>query len=52
MLKSIECKCGNEVELEMFWVNKCQNCGSEYNGFGQRLSSREQWGEETNERLS
>lgn len=51
MLKSIRCECGNEVELVEFWVNKCDECGREYNGFGQLLSSREQWGEETGERF-
>lgn len=51
MIKSIKCVCGNEVELEAFWANKCEECEREYNGFGQLLAPREQWGEETGERF-
>ena len=40
--------CGHEVELEGFTCT-CDNCGADYNSSGQRLASRECWGEETGE---
>jgi len=43
------CDCGNKVTLSSSWANVCSRCGAEYNGFGQRLASRSQWGEETGE---
>jgi hypothetical protein len=39
--------CGDEVVLSGF-TNTCE-CGADYNGAGQRLAPREQWGEETGE---
>lgn len=46
-----ECECcGASVELSGF-TNTC-DCGADYNGSGQRLAGREQWGEETGEALS
>lgn len=46
-VKVIKCeKCKTQVELHNGWANMCQKCGAEYNGFGQILVSREQWGME------
>lgn len=42
-----ECACGAQVELAGF-TNTCE-CGRDYNGSGQELAPREQWGEETGE---
>lgn len=42
------CDCGANVSLGNF-TNTCSRCGADYNGSGQRLASREQWGEETGE---
>jgi hypothetical protein len=30
---------------------RCENCGTEYNGAGQILAPRYQWGEETGEQF-
>lgn len=47
--KTIECEnCGKEVVLISSWANECV-CGVEYNGFGQMLAPRDQWGIETGE---
>lgn len=46
----MECEdpsCRAHIELEGF-TNTCQ-CGIDYNFAGQRLATREQWGEETGE---
>ena len=48
----VRCDCGAEVECEDGWANDCPGCGTEYNGAGQRLAPREQWGEETGERFT
>jgi hypothetical protein len=49
-VKEIKCKCcGETVVLTSCWANECDRCGTEYNGLGQRLAPREQWGEETGE---
>jgi len=46
-----ECNdCGAGVALDGF-TNTCV-CGADYNMSGQQLASRDQWGEETGERLS
>ena len=42
--------CGAEVYLSHF-TNTC-DCGADYNMSGERLASREQWGEETGEHWS
>lgn len=39
--------CGSEVILDRF-TNTCE-CGADYNGSGQLLAPRDQWGEETGE---
>jgi hypothetical protein len=41
--------CGEEVILDRFTCT-CE-CGVDYNGFGQELAPRSQWGEETGEYL-
>jgi hypothetical protein len=46
--KMIRCSCGSEMTLFDGWANEC-NCGTEYNGSGQRLAARRFWGEETGE---
>jgi hypothetical protein len=43
----VECDCGEEVVCQGF-TSTCE-CGADYNGSGQRLAPREQWGEETGE---
>lgn len=40
-------RCGRQVSLDGF-TNTCE-CGADYNGFGQLLAPREQWGYETGE---
>ncbi|MDF2534249.1 MAG: hypothetical protein K0R18_406 [Bacillales bacterium] len=49
-IRTIQCRyCDeNEVKLTSAWANKCA-CGVEYNGAGQALAPRSQWGEETGE---
>jgi hypothetical protein len=42
------CVCGRKVKLESSWANACE-CGQEYNGWGQALAPRSQWGWETGE---
>lgn len=44
----VKCGCGRKVECYDF-TNTCERCGADYNFAGQRLASREQWGEETGE---
>jgi hypothetical protein len=48
--KTLRCDCGTNLTLHDWWSNEC-NCGTEYNGAGQRLAPRSQWGEETGERF-
>jgi hypothetical protein len=40
-------RCGATVKLYSHWANACDRCSAEYNGSGQRLAPRSQWGEET-----
>lgn len=44
----INCTCGHKIEVRSMWANAC-GCGNEYNGLGQRLAPRSQWGYETGE---
>lgn len=45
-----ECNnCQHSVELSSGWANQCEVCGTEYNGSGQELRPRCEWGEETGE---
>jgi len=41
--------CGNKVDLESCIRNTCYLCGADYDGDGERLAQREQWGEEAGE---
>jgi hypothetical protein len=43
------CDCGARVHLGDSWANECGRCGREYNGSGQLLAPRSQWGWETGE---
>lgn len=45
----VKCGCGAEVFCGDSWANSCDNCGTEFNGSGQTLAPRAQWGEETGE---
>ena len=46
----IECViCGDHLQLWSSWANDCANCGVEYNGFGQKLAPRDQWGHDMGE---
>lgn len=45
----VRCDCGAKVHCEDGWANECDRCGTEYNGSGQQLAPRSQWGEETGE---
>jgi hypothetical protein len=46
----IKCECcGHRIQLYSTWANGCDHCHAEYNGSGQRLADRCQWGEETGE---
>lgn len=49
MWRYIYCEnCGEQVYLQDGFSNMC-TCGADYNGFGQRLAPRSQWGWETGE---
>lgn len=49
-VRVITCRyCDAEVELTNGWLNTCPECGAEYNGWGQALAPREEWGWETGE---
>lgn len=44
-MKYVHCvDCGKKVLLLYGFSNEC-NCGREYNGFGQALAPREDWGD-------
>lgn len=45
----LECDCGHKLYLDSCWANECEKCHTEYNGSGQKLAPRSQWGEETGE---
>jgi len=45
----VKCLCGDNITCWDSWANECERCGTEYNGSGQRLAPRAQWGEETGE---
>lgn len=46
LAKVIRCDCGSAVPLWDSWSNGCDGCSREYNGSGQLLAPREQWGSE------
>lgn len=45
----VRCGCGHSVACRDTWANMCDNCETEFNGAGQTLAPRSQWGEETGE---
>jgi len=48
--KLVKCDCGIEFTIYVRnFTSTCVNCGADYNGNGQKLASRSQWGEETGE---
>ena len=47
----VECSCGEEVYCGGNWVNKCRNCGTEYNGKGQELNPHNLSGWENGEKF-
>ena len=49
VVKVVTCDCGAKFELVDWWAEACPGCGVEYNGAGQKLAPRSQWGEETGE---
>lgn len=48
---TVECDCGDLVTIDNSWANCCLNCEVEYNGLGEPLAPREQWGYETGKRF-
>lgn len=42
----ITCECGTTVYLDNPLTNECLTCGKLYNGFGQELAPREEWGDD------
>jgi hypothetical protein len=48
----IRCVCGSPVVLYDAWLETCPSCQRDYNGAGQLLAPRSQWGEETGESLA
>lgn len=49
--RQTRCHCGRYVELYDAFLNTC-DCGRDYDGAGNLLAPREQWGEETGESLA
>ena len=49
VVRVLTCDCGQVFELIDWWAEACPGCGQEYNGAGQKLAPRSQWGEETGE---
>ena len=47
-----EVKCCDHWLVCDGFTNTCDSCGQDFNGSGQALAPREQWGEETGESLS
>lgn len=45
----IRCRCGEEVVLRHHFTNTCDECGRDFDGSGNELAPRSQWGEETGE---
>ncbi len=45
------CVCGTEFQIHDWFATSCPSCGREYNGAGQLLAPRSQWGKETGERF-
>ena len=50
---TIRCdRCNKQVEIADSWLNTCEHCGADYDGSGNMLAPRSQWGEETGESLA
>jgi hypothetical protein len=49
---TINCLCGEELELYDPFATECPNCKREYNGAGQLLAPREQWEDDTGEKFT
>ena len=50
--ETMKCSCGNLMTRGSGYFDtdfKCDRCEKEYNGSGQSLAPRSQWGEETGE---
>lgn len=48
--KAIKCvNCNEEVPLLNAFTNTCDSCGTDYDGQGNKLATREEWGWETGE---
>lgn len=45
----VTCSCGTELVCDDGFLNTCDRCRRDYNGAGQLLAPRSQWGEETGE---
>ena len=45
-------RCGHQVDIDDSWLNCCEHCGADYDGSGNLLAPRSQWGEETGESLA
>jgi hypothetical protein len=52
VLRIITCDCGQSFEVIDWFEEQCPVCGQLYNGAGQKLAPRDQWGEETGETLA
>lgn len=46
------CDCGGRATIYSAWLNTCYRCGADYDGNGNRLAPRSQWGADTGESLS
>jgi hypothetical protein len=45
----VACPCGRNLEIDPRDFTTTCECGADFNGSGDRLAPREQWGEETGE---
>ena len=45
----VTCSCGAQLVCDDGFLNTCDRCRRDYNGAGQLLAPRDQWGEETGE---
>lgn len=45
-------RCAHQVDIDDSWLNTCPHCGADYDGSGNLLAPRSQWGEETGESLA
>lgn len=52
VIRILSCQCGANFELVDWFEEQCPGCGRSYNGAGQELAPKSQWGEETGESLA